>query len=143
MAPRRTPRRTHCPIAFSLDLFGDRWTLLIVRDLLLKRRSTWVEFLASGEGIASNILADRLARLSGTGVLVAIRDPEDRRGKIYRLTEKGLDLAPVLVEMILWGAKHDPRTAADLAFVRRARSDREALLREIRAAAEGQTPRRR
>ena len=139
MAKRRAPRETHCPVAFGLDLFGDRWTLLIVRDLLLKHRRRWSEFLDSGEGIASNILADRLARLRRAGVLVATRDPEDSRGKLYRLTEKGVDLAPVLVEMIAWSAKYDPRTAADQAFVRRARSDREALLREIRSAS--RTPR--
>jgi DNA-binding HxlR family transcriptional regulator len=119
-------RRSHCPIHYGLQAFGDAWTLLIVRDLMFKQRSTYSDFLAGEERIATNILADRLARLEAAAIVT-------HDGARYRLTDKGLDLAPVLVEMILWAAKHDPRTAADRSFVRRAKSNREALLKEIRA----------
>lgn len=129
--------RSHCPIAYALGIFGDRWTLLVVRDLLFKRRRRFNEFLDAGEGIASNVLAERLTRLSSEGVVVAQADADDGRVKLYSLTEKGLDLAPLLVEMILWSAAHDGKSAADQIFVRRARKDRKVLLEEIRAANRG------
>ena len=118
-------RRSDCPIHFGLQTFGDAWTLLIVRDLMFKQRSTYSDFLGGEERIATNILADRLSRLEADGIVT-------RDGNLYRLTEKGFDLAPVLVEIIVWSAKHDPLTAADRAFVRKANSNRKALLKEIR-----------
>ncbi len=118
-------RRSDCPIHYALRAFGDAWTLLIVRDLMFKHRSTYSEFLSGDERIATNILADRLGRLEADGIV----SRDDSR---YRLTEKGFDLAPVLIEIIVWSAKYDPRTAADRAFVRKAMSTRKALLTEIR-----------
>ncbi len=120
-------RRSDCPIHFSLETFGDRWTLLILRDLLLKGRSTYGEFLSAGEGIATNILADRLRRLQDDGLI------QHRSDGRYGPTAKAIDLLPVLVEMIVWGAAHDPATAAPAAFVERARFDRDGLLVELRA----------
>ncbi len=102
--------RSLCPIALSLDLFGDAWSLLIVRDLMFKGISSYGGFLAAGEGIATNVLSDRLVTLEEEGVIEKRRDPGDGRRFVYRLTAKGADLAPVLIAMVLWSAKH---TATD------------------------------
>ncbi|MEO8620791.1 MAG: helix-turn-helix domain-containing protein [bacterium] len=99
-------RRSGCPIAISLDLFGDRWSLLIVRDLMFKGLCSFTQFSAAGEGIATNVLAERLERLEAAEIIERRPDPEDRRRGVYRLTRKGVDLAPVLVEMVIWAARH-------------------------------------
>src|SRR5262245_46766735 len=137
-APRgagRLQRRSDCPTAYALDIFGDRWTLLVIRDLMFGGKRRYGDFLDSEEGIATNILSDRLLRLEARGIVAASVDPRDRRRKVYRLTERGIDLAPLMVEMILWSARHDRLTAASKTFVRRAGRDREGLLRSIAAEA--------
>lgn len=112
MPARVTPdRRSSCPINVALEVFGDRWSLLIVRDLLFKGRHTFGDFAAAEEGIATNVLADRLAKLEDEGILRRGADLTDRRRVRYELTAKGLDLASVLVEMILWSARYE-HTAA-------------------------------
>ena len=111
-------RRSGCPLSLALEVFGDQWSLLIVRDLMFKCRNTFTDFMDGGEKIATNILADRLRRLEEQGVIECDSDPDDGRRQIYRLTPKGADLAPVLVEMILWSDRyHD--TDAPPAVVRR------------------------
>jgi len=127
---RRRQRRSDCPVHFALEVFGDAWSLLIVRDLMFKNRRTYTEFLRAEEGIATNILADRLVRLEEDGIIA--RD-QKAGGVSYRLTPKGIDLAPVMVEIIGWSAKHDARTAADRGFVRRLRTNRQRLLADLRA----------
>jgi DNA-binding HxlR family transcriptional regulator len=126
---RRRQRKSDCPVHFALEVFEDPWTLLIIRDLMFKDRSTYTDFLRAEEGIATNVLADRLVRLEEDGVIA--KDPS-RSAAGYHLTAKGMDLLPVLIEIIGWSAKHDPRTAADRTFVRRARKDRETFTRELR-----------
>ena len=111
MPPSQPDRRSGCPISISLEIFGDRWSLLIVRDLMLKGLQSFREFAAAGEGIATNILTDRLERLESAGIIRRAADPTDRRRVIYRLTRKGMELAPVLVEMILWAARHEETDA--------------------------------
>src|ERR1700733_5050107 len=88
-------------------MLGDRWSLLIIRDMMLRGFQTYKEFLECYEGIATNILADRLRRLVANGILTTHTDSSDGRRIIYRLTEKGIDLAPVLTEMVLWAAEHE------------------------------------
>lgn len=104
-------QRSSCPISTSLDVLGDKWSLLILRDLVFAGKSTYGQFLQSGEKIATNVLADRLAVLESQGILskaVAL----DKKSKFtYRLTEKGVDTIPILVELTLWGAKHCPTVA--------------------------------
>ena len=134
MPAKKPSIRSHCPIGFALDVFGDKWTLMIVRDLLFKGKRRYGEFADSEEGIATNILADRLAKLESHGLITRVVDPSGARSRAYALTDKAIDLTPMLVEMILWSAKHDPKSAADRGFVRRARADREQLLAEIRTA---------
>jgi len=126
-------RRSGCPISVSLELFGDRWSLLVLRDILFGSRRYYGEFLDAGEGISTNILADRLERLQAAGLITRTRDPGDRKRYEYGLTEKGLDTLPILIEMILWGAMHDPETAAPPELLRRIRADRDGLIEEIRA----------
>ena len=128
-------RRSGCPIAYSLDLFGDRWTLLILRDMALGGRRYYRDFMEAGEGIATNVLAERLDRLERAGLVDKRRDPEDGKRNIYALTEKGLDTLPILLEMIAWGAAHDPESAAPATFTERVQRDREGLLAELRAKA--------
>ncbi|MBP1853303.1 winged helix-turn-helix transcriptional regulator [Rhizobium halophytocola] len=102
---RQAPRSL-CPISLALELFGDSWSLLIVRDLMFKGIDSYAGFLEAGEGIATNILADRLKRLADDGLIEALPDETDKRRRRYRLTDKGLDLAPVMTALVLWSAKH-------------------------------------
>lgn len=104
-APNR--RRSTCPINASLEVLGDRWSLLIVRDMLFGGARTYRDFLASDEKIATNILANRLARLQQCGIISSQPNPEDGRSLVYRLTPKGLDLVPVLMELSRWGTRHE------------------------------------
>lgn len=104
--------RSHCPVNFGLETFGDRWSLLILRDIIFRGKRTYGEFLKSEEGFATNILAARLEHLLESGILAREKDANDGRKDIYSLTEKGLDLIPLLFEMMLWSAKHDPLSEA-------------------------------
>ncbi len=127
---KRIGRRSDCPINFALQTFGDGWSLLVIRDLMFTERRTYTDFLGAEEGIATNVLADRLKQLQAQGL---IRLLGTGRGATYALTEKGLDLLPAMLELITWSARHDPRTAAPPAFVARIRRDREAVATELRA----------
>lgn len=106
-AKDKSKRRSGCPVSISLEIFGDHWSLLIIRDLMVRGLRTFKEFLESGEGIATNILADRLKKLGGSGIIAAEKAETDGRRVIYRLTEKGIDLAPVLLELLIWGSRHE------------------------------------
>ena len=131
--PLKSPRgrRSGCPISIALETLGDAWTLLIVRDLMFKDQRTYNEFLQGEERIASNILADRLRKLEAARIVDKQRDPSDARRFIYRLSAKGIDLAPVLVELVIWSARHET-TDAPAAVVRAMRTDREAFIAGIR-----------
>jgi DNA-binding HxlR family transcriptional regulator len=107
----RIKQRSDCPISMALDLLGDSWSLLIVRDLMFKGVDSFDGFLGTGEGIATNILSDRLARLEIAKIVVKRPDENDARRFRYVLTRKGIELAPVLVELVLWSARHG-KTAA-------------------------------
>lgn len=138
MAERR--RRSDCPISNVLDIFGDKWTLLIVRDLMFKGKQSYGEFLNAEEKIATNILADRLQLLERSGIISKNTDPSHGAKFIYTLSKKGIDLLPMLVEMILWSAIYDAGTAADPAFIERARQDRYALLETIKLGLKEKLP---
>ena len=112
-------------------MFGDRWSLLIVRDLMVRGYRTFKEFQESGEGIATNILADRLRRLKGAGIITAEVEETDGRRVNYRLTNKGIDLAPVLLELLIWGARHE-QTAAPYPFIMKMEKNRKQVLAEVR-----------
>jgi DNA-binding HxlR family transcriptional regulator len=129
----RSGRRSGCPVSTALEILGDAWSLLIVRDLMFKGYRTFNEFLNAGEGIATNVLAERLARLESAGIVTRRRDARDARRWIYRLTGKGIDLAPALVEIVVWAAEHE-QTDAPESTVRAMRSDREGFLASVREA---------
>ena len=122
-------RRSGCPVSVSLEQFGDRWSLLIIRDLMVRGYHTFREFQHAGEGIATNVLADRLRKLEAANILTAERAEEDGRSINYRLTSKGIALAPVMLELLLWAARHE-QTAAPCSFVEQMEKDREAILAE-------------
>lgn len=113
-------------------MLGDPWTLLVVRDLMFKGSKTFGDFIAADEGIASNILADRLCRLEANGIARKERDPVDARRSIYRLTGKGIDLAPALVEIVLWSATYE-KTAAPPELILAMGNDKAAFLAQLRA----------
>ena len=123
--------RSGCPVSISLEILGDRWSLLVVRDLMVRGFRTFKEFQESGEGIASNILADRLQKLEAAGILAADADGQDARKLNYRLTEKGIDLAPVLLELLIWGARHED-TGLPCSLVQEIEENRERFLNEAR-----------
>ncbi len=125
-------RRSDCPINFALETFGDPWSLLLIRDIVYFGKKTYGEFLASEEGMATNILASRLARLEEQGILMKNASGQDKRKEEYVLTEKGLDLIPVLVEMANWSAEYDPYTAAPDAWIALMRAEREKMIGLIR-----------
>jgi DNA-binding HxlR family transcriptional regulator len=104
--------RSHCPVNYGLEAFGDRWALLILRDIIFRGKRTYGEFLRSEEGFATNILASRLAHLLEEGILRRDVDETDGRKDIYSLTDKGLDLIPMIFEMVLWSATYDSGSEA-------------------------------
>jgi DNA-binding HxlR family transcriptional regulator len=118
-------------VSVSLERFGDRWSLLIIRDLMVRGYRTFKEFEEAGEGIATNILADRLRKLESAGIISAEAEQKDRRRVSYRLTEKGIDLAPVLLELLIWGARHE-ETKAPCAVIEKMAKNREQVLAETR-----------
>lgn len=124
-------RRSTCPISSALDVFGDKWTLLVMRDLLLRGKSHYREFLASDEGIATNILADRLARLEQAGIVKKTSDDPRSGRQAYIPTRKGSDLIPILLEMMLWSARHDPGADVHPALVAALDQDRDAVIAGI------------
>lgn len=128
---KRPQRRSDCPISFALDTFGDKWSLLIIRDLMFKGKKYYGEFSQSEERISTNILAERLERLETESFISKVRDSENLSRYEYRLTQKGKDLLPVLLDIIEWSAKYDANTAAPRSFLRRLKNDREKLAGEI------------
>lgn len=131
MGKAKSKPRSGCPVSVCLEVFGDRWSLLIVRDLMVRGFRSFKEFQESGEQIATNILSDRLLRLEVAGIIVPETDEFDRRRINYRLTKKGIDLAPVLLELLIWGAKHE-KTAASCAMLADMEKNRDKVLAEAR-----------
>ncbi|MDR7210202.1 helix-turn-helix domain-containing protein [Flavobacterium piscis] len=104
---KEVKKRSDCPISCTLDVFGDKWSFLIIRDLLFAKECTYGDFLKSAEGIATNILASRLLMLEENKVIKKLEHPDSKAKVLYKLTRKGIDLLPVLIEMHLWFDKYD------------------------------------
>ncbi|NVK33618.1 MAG: helix-turn-helix transcriptional regulator [Rhodobacteraceae bacterium] len=121
-----------CPIAYGLSIFGDQWSLLIIRDLAIKGVRTYGELLNGWEQISTNILAQRLKHLEDRGLLTKERDPENWRSFVYQLTEKGRDLAPVIAEIVLWSGKHNTAEHAMTETVDKVRGNRKQFEDRIR-----------
>jgi DNA-binding HxlR family transcriptional regulator len=109
---KRINKRSNCPISYSLDIFGDKWSLLVIRDMLFRGKFSFNEFKISEEKMATNILADRLAKLESEQLIFKEASPKNKSKFIYQLTQKGLDLMPVLISMIQWGDKYNPDTTS-------------------------------
>jgi DNA-binding HxlR family transcriptional regulator len=123
-----TRGRSSCPISLSLEVFGDAWTLLILRDLMFGGKRRFRELLASDEGISSNVLADRLKMLVEEEILTRADDPTHKQKAVYSLTERGIELLPILVQIGAWGRRHRPESEklsdVDKAFLPHARAAR-------------------
>jgi len=126
-------RQTGCPITFGLDTFGDRWSLLIIREIMLRGKKTYSEFMEAEEAIASNILVARLKHLEAENIVIKSRDPENRRSFLYTLSKKGRDLAPILLEIILWSGMHDQRPIATRDVLNKIKKDRKGFEASLRS----------
>lgn len=122
----------NCPIFFSLEIFGDKWSLLILRDILHFNKKHYNEFLESEEAISTNILADRLKKLESEGIISKRRDPDNKKQFIYSPTKKCLDLVPIILEIAVWGAKYDPDTKAPVEEMTKIRENRKEYIENIR-----------
>ena len=129
----RTDRRSRCPINLSLEVFGDRWTLLIVRDLMFGGKRHFRELLRSEEGISSNILADRLAMLLEQGIVTRAGDLSHKQKAVYSLTEKGIALLPILAQIGIWGRRYGPVTEESAATAAWLEQGGPALWEEVAA----------
>jgi len=127
-------KRSSCPISSSLDIWGDKWSLLIIRDLMLSKQSTYGNFLKSEEKIATNILANRLQMLEENGLIAKLEHPESKAKVLYKLTQKGIDLFPIMVEMNLWAEKHLELTPERKAIIKEIKKNKEAYIKANLAA---------
>ena len=131
MKKKKIEYRSDCPISTALDIFGDKWSLLIVRDMVFKGLSTYGDFLNGGEKIATNILADRLTMLEAGGIIAKQKHPESKAKILYTLTPKGIDLVPALVEIIAWSEKYHEVHPQAKQFAKQLRKDKVALIKQI------------
>ncbi len=149
---KKNNKRSDCPISHTLDLFGDRWTLLILRDAIFRGYRFYKEFLEAEEKIATNILSNRLKMLEAEGFMVSKKYEKQKTKKVYQLTERGISLIPLILEMIVWGFKDDPsllhatpkeggdypyapsKNGEEPAIINRMKNDKESLIKEIEAS---------
>lgn len=131
MVDKKTKNWAGCPVRFGMSQFGDKWSFLIIRDLMFKGRKYYNEFLEAGEGISTNILANRLADLEFTGLVSKSQDTIKRSKYIYKLTDKGIALMPMMLSMIDWSEKYDGQTEVPAAFVKKLRENPEELQKEL------------
>jgi len=123
-------KRSECPISSSLDIWGDKWSLLIVRDLMFSKQCTYGDFLKSDEKIATNILASRLQMLEENNVITKQEHPESKAKVLYKLTQKGVDLLPLMVEINLWASKYFTLPAERNAMLAEIKKDKDAFIKD-------------
>ena len=123
-------KRSECPISSSLDIWGDKWSLLIVRDLMFAKECTYGDFLKSDEKIATNILASRLLTLETIGIITKHDHPESKAKVLYKLTKKGVDLLPLMLEINIWADKYFTLPADRKAILEEVKKDKEGFIRE-------------
>jgi DNA-binding HxlR family transcriptional regulator len=123
-------KRSDCPISCSLEVFGDKWSLLIIRDVMLRKKMSFSEFLNSEEGIATNILVSRLTILEEEKILVKSVSAENKSKYIYSLTQKGADLLPIIIELMDWGAKYN-KNCPRKELGQRIKKDKAMVIREL------------
>ena len=131
MKKRKIAYRSECPISTALDIFGDKWSLLIIRDMMFKGKNTYGDFLTGGEGIATNTLADRLVMLECADIISRQKHPESKAKILYKLTPKGIALIPVLVEIIAWSEKFHLVHPQAKEFARQIEKDKSGLIKSL------------
>ncbi|MBK9328782.1 MAG: helix-turn-helix transcriptional regulator [Sphingobacteriales bacterium] len=124
-------KRSDCPVSCSLDIWGDKWSLLIVRDLMFSKQCTYGDFLKSEEKIATNILASRLQTLEENGIITKSDHPESKAKVLYKLTQKGIDLLPVMIEINLWAEKYFTLPAERKAMLKEVKKGKEAFIKTV------------
>lgn len=124
-------KRSDCPISSSLEVWGDKWSLLIVRDLMFAKQCTYGDFLKSGEKIATNILASRLQTLEENGIITKSDHPDSKAKVLYQLTQKGIDLLPLMVEINLWAEKYYDLPADRKASLTEVKKDKEGFIKKM------------
>lgn len=123
-------KRSDCPVSYSLEAFGDKWSLLIVRDLMINKKCTYGDFIKSDEKIATNILASRLLSLEENGIIQKLEHPESKAKVLYQLTQKGIDLVPIIVEINLWAEKYTEIPEIRKELVAEMNADKEAFIKK-------------
>ena len=130
----KSKKRSDCPLSCSLDIWGDKWSLLIIRDMMFLNKNTYGDFLKSDEGIATNILASRLQGLEESKIIEKLDHPGSKAKILYRLTQKGIDLLPILVEMYLWSDKYFPIPDGIRAMIEEGKKDKEGFIKSMSEA---------
>lgn len=125
--------RSDCPINFLLETLGDKWTLLIIRDLVFEGKKFYKDFLSSKEGIATNILSKRLKSLEDSGIIQSSVYEKQRTMKVYSLSDKGTDLIPVMLEILVWSASHGQNLKVSQEFTEKIKSDRNKILEAVKS----------
>jgi DNA-binding HxlR family transcriptional regulator len=123
--------RSQCPISLTLEVIGDKWSLLILRDLIIRGKRRYQDFLNSKEKISTNILAERLVKLEKLHIISKSDDPTNRKQYLYTPTQKGIDLLPILFDFMRWGIKYDHNTDLTIPFVKKLQADENGLMEEI------------
>jgi DNA-binding HxlR family transcriptional regulator len=124
-----TKKRSDCPVSCSLDIWGDKWSLLIVRDLMFSKQCTYGDFLKSDEKIATNILASRLQTLEVNGIISKSDHPESKAKVLYKLTQKGIDLVPIMIEINLWAEKYFAIPTEQKLMLKEVKKDKESFIK--------------
>ncbi|HVX25671.1 MAG TPA: helix-turn-helix domain-containing protein [Parafilimonas sp.] len=124
-------KRSDCPVSCSLDIWGDKWSLLIIRDLMDKKQCTYGDFLKAPEGIATNILASRLQALEENKIIEKLVHPDSKAKVLYRLTNKGIDLLPIMLEINLWAEKYFPIPDERKAMLKEAKKDKAGFIKSM------------
>src|SRR5687768_9729221 len=127
----KVKKRSNCPVSCSLDIWGDKWSLLIIRDLMLAKQCTYGDFLKAGEGIATNILASRLQSLEENKLIEKLEHPDSKAKVLYKLTRKGIDLLPIIIEISLWAEKYFPIPADRKAMLKEVKKDKTAFIKSM------------
>jgi DNA-binding HxlR family transcriptional regulator len=123
--------RSECPLSYSLDVFGDKWSLLIIRDLMFTNKCTYNDFIKSDEGIATNILAARLKSLEENDIVEKLEHPDSKAKKLYKLTQKGIELLPIIMEIYIWTDKYFTMSAELKATIKEAKKDKDKFIKQV------------
>lgn len=131
MVDKKSKTWAGCPVRFGMSQFGDKWSFLVIRDLMFKGRKYYHEFIEAGEGISTNVLASRLADLETNGIISKSKDPAKGSRFVYSLTQKGIELMPMMLAMMDWAEKYDDATEVPREFIRKLRADPAKLQKEL------------